>query len=174
MESGRGEATNAFLSYGLGHAKKIKVLDSTGVPVPSKFRYEAINQTNEYAIADVLLEFDQYCSNARMKILRADCIRALAIHELGHVAGLQHEHYRNESKIDQTCIDTHNKRTYADLGKNPSDTAVTIGDYDSKSIMNYCYMDAYENGVIKVDKIELSAGDLKTLRTLYGVKSKSE
>jgi hypothetical protein len=164
------KTTDEFLSFGLGHARKIKILDENGVAVPGKVRYEAIDTSKEYAISDVLLEFDQYCTKERMKISREECIRGLALHELGHVAGLQHEHYREEAKEDQVCLDSPNKRTKADLGKDPSETAVRIGDYDSKSIMNYCHMDAYENGLLTLEKIELSEGDQETLRALYNVK----
>ncbi|HYX37105.1 MAG TPA: erythromycin esterase family protein [Oligoflexus sp.] len=94
------------------------------------------------------------CSDATKVRL---CIRSYALHEFGHILGLQHEHQRADN-ICQPFGDT-----YRDLGDG---YAVNWGTaYDPKSIMNYC-MNA--ESLLAGEPPSLSRGDIEILERLYG------
>lgn len=106
-----------------------------------------------------------------------------ALHEFGHVAGLRHEHARDEAKKDPLC-----KRHI--LTETTYQNSQIYGEYDPTSIMGYCFIDMLslkgltvkdntifndleddklidrEDGIINF-KIGLSSGDQKTLQCLY-------
>jgi hypothetical protein len=81
-----------------------------------------------------------------------NCITSTALHEVGHLLGLRHEHPRASS----TCIGW-NEELESDV--------IEIGQYDPQSIMNYC-----EGGTFdwSRNKRRLSSGDIATLWFLYG------
>jgi hypothetical protein len=62
-------------------------------------------------------------------------LQMFALHEFGHVAGLRHEHIRDEAKNDPNCLlsGAHTKEK-KDL------YTVELNEYDPNSIMNYCYI----------------------------------
>lgn len=91
-----------------------------------------------------------------------------ALHEFGHVAGLLHEHYHKEAKLDSNCQDL--------LKDNPSfiinpvklGREKTYSKYDPLSIMNGCFLvheDEKENQ--NVADVKLSENDRHTLQCIY-------
>lgn len=77
------------------------------------------------------------------------------VHEFGHVVGLAHEHEREEAKEDFSC----KFETKGSIGYSQYKFVTPHGDYDGKSVMNYCHMNRSNGG--------LSAGDIETLKYLY-------
>jgi hypothetical protein len=117
--------------FGMGNSKKIKNADGEISYVPL--------DKNEFAVSNVLLGIDKYCSHPRMKIEKNSCIRGLVLHELGHVLGLRHEHVRPEALKDPLCIESKNARLKDVNREKIGNTASTYNTpYDSRSIMNYC------------------------------------
>ncbi len=95
-------------------------------------------------------------------IKRSNFYKTTVIHELGHVAGLRHEHERREVLTDPEC-------TWV-LQHGPTDEQFAFferihepfGSYDADSLMNYCNV-AQRIGAPTI----LSEGDVATLRHLY-------
>ncbi len=87
------------------------------------------------------------------------------VHEFGHVAGLRHEHIREEAANDKNCGDF---RVVWPTKEKLYDTAQMETNYDAKSIMNYCYLQSRSGRVFEenVGNI-LSAGDIQTLKAHY-------
>lgn len=77
------------------------------------------------------------------------CIRNQAIHEFGHALGLDHEQNRPDSKC------RHSRDT--------SGRGILIGSYDSKSIMNYCFL----GPSAATEELTLSDGDINAINTFY-------
>lgn len=77
------------------------------------------------------------------------CIKALGVHEFGHVLGLAHEH--NRADIPTACEEE-------PQGPMPS---YIVTKYDAESIMNYC-SEAWNNDG------KLSALDVYGIRSIYG------
>lgn len=76
------------------------------------------------------------------------CIYGIAVHEFGHVLGLEHE--QNHPKAPESC------KTLA----TQSQPGVVVTAYDSSSVMNYCNHRSYDGA--------LSASDIATAKALYG------
>lgn len=89
-----------------------------------------------------------------------------ALHEFGHVAGLRHEHLHfADVPNDQKCNPQLIKKFEAEK---PATSTHFYGDYDSYSVMNYCWYNyIVKNGLS--DEVKLSDGDIKTLRQMYSV-----
>ncbi|MGE0172071.1 MAG: hypothetical protein AB7T49_04770 [Oligoflexales bacterium] len=84
-----------------------------------------------------------------------NCIRNYALHEFGHVLGLHHEANRR----DNNC-----KYAQHGLIDSENEDGTQIGDYDSKSIMNYCQnIDDIKTG----REPKLSELDVLTLKAYY-------
>ena len=81
------------------------------------------------------LSYNKKYDNINGTFKSIDELQFTALHELGHVAGLRHEHARKEAKKDPNCSilgEFKNTETYGD-------TAKFYGEYDANSIMNYCW-----------------------------------
>lgn len=70
------------------------------------------------------------------KISRFQSMSYTFLHELGHVAGLLHEHSRDEAKSDKICQLTKIKL----VENNDENLYDVLSTYDNSSIMNYCYL----------------------------------
>lgn len=68
------------------------------------------------------------------KMSPLDTLRLYALHEFGHVAGLRHEHIRDESEKDFQC-----EMTQGRSGEKADPTTVSFSKYDPSSVMNYCH-----------------------------------
>jgi hypothetical protein len=83
------------------------------------------------------------------------CVRSLAVHEFGHVLGLDHEHNRTTAGL--TCADgTHWPN---DVGEFLTTSHLRVGPSDPTSVMSYCaegFSDA------------LSASDIEAVGAIYG------
>jgi hypothetical protein len=73
-------------------------------------------------------QLETYYPRCRENALnREQCIRAVAVHEMGHALGFEHEHERPTTPA--SCTDREARSGTADI---------TFGPYDPDSIMNYC------------------------------------
>ena len=86
------------------------------------------------------------------------------VHEFGHVAGLRHEHIRAEAEQDSNC---HKLRVNWPTKEKLYDSAQIETNYDSLSIMNYCYLQSYNRNFSARIGTILSEGDIQTLRAYY-------
>lgn len=69
-------------------------------------------------------------------------IEVTFLHEMGHVAGLRHEHTHPEAKADPACPSNY-------LAEPLSSRSRVYSAYDPNSIMNYCFLDTVaHNSVI--------------------------
>jgi|GEM_PF-6983837 len=177
----RDKTTGAEVGTGLGRGKKVKGDDGT------LLKYVPL-EANETIAANIIFGLEAYCGGARMKLSKEKCYQGVALHEFGHVAGLRHEHIRPEAIASLGCDLTKafedftktagtGKSTFAEkLGE----SAELRGEYDPRSIMNYCYLNVLERMRVMDDqglttkaasedeiKMELSAGDRATLKSLY-------
>lgn len=91
---------------------------------------------------------------------RNDCIKASAIHEFGHVAGIHHE--QKHPKAPSECKEQFKRAEQREL--NPGEAAVTP--FDPASVMNYCRRD-------RMKALTLSDLDKKTIELLYCKKGES-
>jgi len=97
---------------------------------------------------------------AQFKISYLVDLERTALHELGHIAGLRHEHARPEAQLDPHCKGV-------SLTEKEIDTTDRYGEYDNHSIMNYCWKYYLEDNGGPEAEIGLSDGDRHTLQCLY-------
>ncbi len=98
----------------------------------------------------------------------------LALHELGHIAGLFHEHAHPQSTCKATDETATKKFEY--YGKDAVDTYIEHGtSYDPLSIMNYCKSLGYLLGKDQDPAVKaatllpgLSVGDQQIFKKIYG------
>ena len=86
------------------------------------------------------------------------------VHEFGHVAGLRHEHIREEAAEDKNCESPFVVWPTKEL---IYDTAHMETNYDNRSIMNYCYLQSHKSDFGKMLGSILSPGDVQTLKAFY-------
>jgi len=92
--------------------------------------------------------------------------KATVIHEFGHVAGLRHEHIHEDSINDKNCHKFGVTVDFENL-EQPFVTTLFHTEYDSFSIMNYCYLQTQRNRIDREDKLILSQKDVETLQAYY-------
>ena len=96
-------------------------------------------------------------------------LQVTALHEFGHVAGLRHETLLSEAIADENCKYFFKARTSVEA---MLDSAKIYETYDSKSIMNTCWISTLEFTYKTAHlQIELSEKDLSTLKKLYSVQN---
>lgn len=119
------------------------------------------------------------CLGARQPVgLKPDCTVEDALHEIGHVLGLLHEHSRPDRDgyvgLDLSGVPAYNLGQFAIVKD-----GTPVGDYDFTSIMHYSSL-AFASGETptlwrKPDHAligkpsTLSPGDLATVRQIYGL-----
>ncbi len=69
------------------------------------------------------------------KVSNLERLKIILLHEMGHVAGLRHEHIRKESLNDRNCDPWKSV-----LFKESLHYTSVFGDYDPNSVMSYCYL----------------------------------
>ena len=152
---------------GLGHSVRMDVASA------QKFRYVA-PKPGERLLNIVVFKFEYKCEEGVTILPISDCISRVAVHEFGHVLGLRHEHIRPEAANDPNCKIEHSDSDGREEGFGAS---ANIGNrkYDSESIMNYCYRDAVNEGLVKNYLKGLSPNDVLLLKEMYpqhGMKKK--
>lgn len=80
------------------------------------------------------------------------CESNIALHEFGHALGLHHEMNRRD-----------NKSCGQDQTSGEGEDALQLGSYDTRSIMDYCFLYAAND---RMDRLRLSDQDLAALRVL--------
>lgn len=80
---------------------------------------------------------------------RDTCIKAMAVHEFGHILGFAHQNNRPDAPAD--CRDV----------SKGGEQGPMLGQYDPISVMNYCNPTWLNNG-------NLSDGDIDAVRMMYG------
>jgi hypothetical protein len=94
--------------------------------------------------------------------------RTTTVHEFGHIAGLRHEHAREEAFKDSNCRKVRGHDHRGDpLKENLYVTSEIPFSYDSFSVMNYCYINPLRAQINSGSKSALSEVDKKTLRLIY-------
>lgn len=187
----KDRSTGKEVGTGMGWGKKVKAEDGTFV------KYVPL-EPNEIAVANIVFGLDAYCKDARMKLSYSKCVQGLALHEFGHVAGLRHEHIRPEAAEHAGCDLTRGFEDFTGatgtkasiFSERKGESAELVGEYDPRSIMNYCFINTLERKVVPDEngnpirdengklkkfasddevKWELSVGDKAALKTLYPV-----
>ena len=91
------------------------------------------------------------------------------VHEFGHVAGLRHEHIHDDAFGDKNC---ENPIIPLDFEKpesieKPHSTTLFYTNYDSQSIMNYCWLIPNHSKLDRTKGVILSQKDIATLKKFY-------
>jgi hypothetical protein len=123
--------------------------------------------TGRRIIYRVLLSYSGACRLDWVKVPPEECTKGYVLHELGHVAGLRHEHARKESNSDPNCYGRQAIKVLASREPQGSSASTYSSDYDSESIMNYCHLfkslaEGFPGGGAK-----LSNGDVTILQKMY-------
>jgi hypothetical protein len=120
--------------------------------VSMNIRPHVAMSVSDNAVISFLYLSHEYCGTVagtqRLNTNQLNCIRATILHEGGHLMGLDHEITRPDAP-----------RNCGDDFRVTGATAVSIGEYDPKSVMNYCH---------EVDSDpRFSTGDIIAIETLY-------
>lgn len=110
--------------------------------------------------------FDKKGSKAYVSLATVD--KTTLIHELGHIAGLRHEHAREEALSDDGCAgETAPSQGRSSLFEGLYITTDISNYYDPNSFMNYCYVN-WNRKEINAGKLPiLSNQDKKELKKIY-------
>ncbi|RYZ87451.1 MAG: hypothetical protein EOP04_11645 [Proteobacteria bacterium] len=105
---------------------------------------------------DLFAGLPNNCTVSGQSLIRQECILGTTLHEMGHFVGLSHEHERTDT----------GRRCHADTLRGSGIENTQVGDYDPKSIMNYCSDNEFAFHGIGPQK-ELSVRDVATIESLY-------
>jgi len=137
----------------LGRLPPVVVLVLSGTRM--KTSSESVSIGKRLKLGNVIL-INSHSNNVKDPESKKIITQFNAIHEFGHLLGLRHEHERAEAKKDINCVFMNKMGAYGKVHFNkttPTDT-VTIGEYDSNSVMNYCFAQAviFWGPTLTVDK----------------------
>ncbi len=135
---------------------------------PSFAGRAVIGQAGEMSITGS--EHGFFSKSGRVATVALSAVRTTTIvHEFGHVAGLRHEHIHPDAKHDEQCLGSSSPVNMNKPHKLEKiyDTAIFHTDYDSQSIMNYCYYFRKRPEIDRGLKFVLSKKDIETLQEMY-------
>jgi hypothetical protein len=154
----------------LGEGSKLETITKTKIGKNLK-KYKITKKgffKRKQELPMMYLSYNKAFDKINGNFLSVDELQFTALHELGHVAGLRHEHARPEAKEDPNCSlfgEFKNEETY-------HDTTKIFGPYDANSIMNYCWGytllglgSLYENLPNMTDETLVSSVDLVKMDT---------
>lgn len=96
------------------------------------------------------------CAVPGQNIIKRECILSNALHEMGHFVGLDHEHDRLDTGL--RCGREKSPRAYY---------RVHLGDYDERSIMNYCVDNEWARGRYPSPSTQLTPTDVASIKAIY-------
>lgn len=106
-------------------------------------------------------------SEQELQIGRPSCTFGSIIHEMGHAAGLIHEHQRPDRNAYVIVGESG-----ANWDRHDPDDVVAFGDYDIQSLMHYCTSQGditdKQGNDISCNRTELTAQDIIGLHVMYG------
>ena len=128
--------------------------------------YTSVVSANEQGKPSMILQFDfdkRVCNGPNDRKCCANnlpyCIRALGVHEFGHILGLVHE----DRATDLTTEERQLRRELCRGIKHSGPRGRLITAWDDKSVMNYCNRSWKDAGVVG-----LSQCDIAAVQLLYG------
>jgi hypothetical protein len=118
--------------------------------------------TQNNTLTEYPLDIEDPGVRADFDALYRECAQYLVLHELGHVAGFAHEHFREDDPRVDACRDAITDRGFAMDWIDPApryEGDRALGVFDPESIMSYCRTD---------ESATLSETDVAATNEAYG------